>query len=162
MMEVFVLVPRKKNIILQFVGMFFLVLGVVMIVLSLLGAFILMPLAVPALAIGYFMNKRYNEYEYSYFDGDVRFAKITNKNKRKTLPGYNMEDVLVLAPIDDRSLHQYLNAEGVKIRDLTSGNPKAKVYGMVVRSEGTVLVKYEPDEAYLNAVCVKYRHKVVR
>ena len=162
MMEVFVLVPRKKNIIFQFVSTLFLVTGVVLVLLSLLGAIVLFSIAIPTLAIGFFMNKRYSEYEYSYFDGDVRFAKITNKNKRKTLKGYSMEDVLILAPINDRSMHQYQNNPEIKVRDLTSGNPKAKVYGMVVRSEGTVLVKYEPDEAYLDAVCIKYRHKVVR
>lgn len=162
MMEVFVLVPRKKNIIFQFVSTLLLVMGVVLVVLSLLGAVLLFSIAIPTLAIGFFMNKRYSEYEYSYFDGDVRFAKIINKNKRKTLKGYNMEDVLILAPINDRSMHQYQNNSEIKVRDLTSGNPNAKVYGMVVRSEGTFLVKFEPDEAYLDAVCIKYRHKVVR
>ena len=162
MMEVFVLVPRKKNIIFQFVSTLLLVMGVVLLVLSLLGAVLLFSIAIPTLAIGFFMNKRYSEYEYSYFDGDVRFAKIINKNKRKTLKGYNMEDVLILAPINDRSMHQYQNNSEIKVRDLTSGNPNAKVYGMVVRSEGTFLVKFEPDEAYLDAVCIKYRHKVVR
>ena len=161
-MEVFVLVPRKKNIIFQFVSTLLLVTGVVLLVLSLLGAVLLFSIAIPTLAIGFFMNKRYSEYEYSYFDGDVRFAKIINKNKRKTLKGYNMEDVLILAPMDDRSMHQYQNNTEIKVRNLTSGNPNAKVYGMVVRSEGTFLVKFEPDEAYLDAVCIKYRHKVVR
>lgn len=161
-MEVFVLVPRKKNIILQFVSTLLLVTGVVTVVLSLLGLYMFLPFAVVEIAIGYVLNKRYTEYEYSYFDGDLRFAKIINKNKRKTLKGYSMEDVQIIAPIGDRSVQNYLNDSSVKVRDLRSGNPKANVYAMVVRDEGTQLVKFEPDEKYLDAVCIKYRQKVVR
>ena len=161
-MEVFVLVPRKKNIILQFFSTLLLVAGVVTVVLSFLGLYLFLPFAIMEVAIGYVLMRRYIEYEYSYFDGDVRFAKIINKSKRKTLKGYSMEDVQIIAPIDDRSVQNYLNDSSVKVRDLRSGNPKAKVYAMVVRDEGTQLVKFEPDEKYLESVCIKYRQKVIK
>lgn len=161
-MEVFVLVERKKSLILQFVGTFLMIAGIVTIVISFLGFFIFLPFAIPEIVIAYFLNKRYSEYEYSYFDGDVRFAKVTNKSKRKALKGYSMEDVQVLAPLDDRSVYNYLNDSSVKVRDLTSGFPNRKVYAMVVRSEGTELIKFEPDDQYLDAVCIKYRQKVVK
>lgn len=161
-MEVFVLVAKKKNILLQFFSTLLLVTGVVTVVLSFIGLYMFLPFAIMEVAIGYVLSKRYIEYEYSYFDGDVRFAKIINKSKRKTLKGYSMEDVQIIAPIGDRSVQHYLNESGVKVRDMRSGNPKAKVYAMVVRAEGTQLVKFEPDEQYLDAICIKYRPKVIK
>lgn len=161
-MEVYVLVERKKNMVLQFISTFLMIAGVVTIVLAFVGFFMFLPFAVVEIAVGYFLHKRYNEYEYSYFDGDIRFAKIINKSKRKALKGYSMEDVLVLAPIDDRSVYNYLNDSNVKVRNLTSGKPNRRIYAIVVRSEGTELVKFEPDDKYLDAVCIKYGQKVVR
>ena len=160
-MEVFVLVAKKKNIILQFFSTLLLVAGVVTVVLSFLGLYMFLPFAIMEVAIGYMLSKRYIEYEYSYFDGDIRFAKIINKSKRKALKGYSMEDVQIIAPIEDRSVQNYLNDNTVKVRDMRSGKKNAKVYAMVVREEGTQLVKFEPDEQYLNAICIKYRQKVV-
>ena len=162
-MEVFVLVAKKKNIILQFFSTLLLVAGVVTVVLSFLGLYMFIPFAIMEVAIGYMLSKRYIEYEYSYFDGDIRFAKIINKSKRKALKGYSMEDVQIIAPIEDRSVYQYLHNSSNKIKDYTSGNADAKVYVLVAKvPEGLEVVKYEPDEKYLDSVCVKYRQKVVR
>ena len=38
------------------------------------------------------------EYEYTYYDGDLRFAKIRNKAKRKKIAYLSMDDVLTIAP----------------------------------------------------------------
>lgn len=130
---------------------------------TILGVFMLFPIAVAFIALGVFFYKRDYEWEYSYFDGDVRFAKIINKNKRKDLKSYNMEDVTVFAPIDDRSMYNYLNDNSMKVRDFTTGFSNRKVYGMVVKGEnGRGLIKFERDEKYLDAVCIKYRQKVIR
>ena len=37
------------------------------------------------------------EYEYTYYDGDLRFAKIRNKAKRKKIAYLSMDDVLTIA-----------------------------------------------------------------
>ena len=103
------------------------------------------------------------EYEYSYFDGDFHFAKIISKQKRKELTGYDIDNIIIIAPKDDRSVYQYENNPQVKKRDLTSGRKGAKVYVIVAKvGEGLQLTYFEPDEKYLDAVCIKYRQKVVR
>ena len=74
-----------------------------------------------------------------------------------------MIKIIVIAPKDDRSVYQYKNNPQVQTRDLTSGNKDAKVYAMVAKvEEGLHLTYFEPDEKYLDAVCIKYRQKVVR
>ena len=163
MLEVYVLVEKKKTLIMKVLTVLCFVVGAYFMYATLVGLFIFFAVAVPFLAIGWFLKDRSLEYEYSYFDGDFRFAKIISKQKRKELIGYEIDNIIVIAPKEDRSVYQYINNPQVKSRDLTSGNKDAKVYAMVAKvEEGLHLTYFEPDEKYLDAVCIKYRQKVVR
>ena len=53
------------------------------------------------------------EYENTYYDGDLRFAKIRNKAKRKKIAYLSMDDVLAIAPKGDRSIYKYENYRSV-------------------------------------------------
>ena len=162
-MEVYVLVPKKKNILIHICGLASLITGILSLFFTAIGLFVFLPVAVAGIILGVFLRSRNYEYEYSYFDGDFRFAKIINKSRRKNLKGYKIDDVLAIAPIEDRSVYQYLHNSSNKIKDYTSGKKDAKVYALVAKvPEGLEVVKYEPDEKYLDSVCVKYRQKVVR
>ena len=163
MLEVYVLVEKRKSLVMKLASVLCFVIGASFMALSLMGALLLFALAAPLMALGVFLNNRSIEYEYSYFDGDFRFAKIISKQKRKELIGYDIENIIVIAPKGDRSLHQYLQNPQVKTRDLSSGTQNGKVYGMVAKTEeGYHLTWFEPDERYLDAVCIKYRQKVIR
>ena len=66
------------------------------------------------------------------------------------------------APAGDRSVSQY-EREGVKVIDYTSHDKDTAYYDMVLKKEGeTLLIKFEPDDKYLEAVEFKYRQKVIR
>lgn len=58
------------------------------------------------------------EYEYTYYDGDLRFAKIRNKAKRKKIAYLSMDDVLTIAPKGDRSIYKYENDRSVTVKTL--------------------------------------------
>ena len=106
------------------------------------------------------MNK---EFEYSFFDGDVRFAKVMNKSRRKALKSFSMDEVIQIAPAGDRCVYKYENDQSVKVIDYTSGYKDVPYYDMIVKNQDQIsLIKFEPDEKYLDAVCVKYAQKVVR
>ena len=163
MLEVYVLVEKQKTLLMKILTVVCFVVGAYFMYATLVGLFIFFAIAIPFLAIGIFLKDRSLEYEYSYFDGDFRFAKIISKQKRKELIGYDIENIIVIAPKDDRSVYQYKNNPQVQSRDLTSGKKDAKVYAMVAKvEEGLHLTYFEPDEKYLDAVCIKYRQKVVR
>lgn len=162
-LEVYVLVSKKKSLWMKVLMALCLLIGVYFLYATLVGLIIFFAVAVPFLALAWYLHKKELEFEYSYFDGDFRFAKIYNKQKRKELRGYEAENVIIIAPQGDRSLHQYENKSQVKVRDLTSGCDGRKVYCLVAKSEERYeLTKFEPDEKYLDAVCIKYRQKVVR
>ena len=109
---------------------------------------------------GFFSNV---EFEYTYFDGDLRFAKIRNKAKRKKIADINMEDVVILAPKGDRGVYKYENDKNLKCINLTSGRADAKVYELIVKNEeGFMRIEFEPDEEILNAMMVKYARIIVK
>ena len=109
---------------------------------------------------GFFSNV---EFEYTYFDGDLRFAKIKNKAKRKKIADINMEDVVILAPKGDRGVYKYENDKNLKCINLTSGRADAKVYELIVKNEeGFMRIEFAPDEEILNAMMVKYARIIVK
>ncbi len=163
MYEVYVLVEKKKSIFITFFSVFSYVIAAMSAVATMIGLFFFVPTAVFGALLGWFFQTRNYEYEYSYFDGDVRFAKIIDKRNRKRLPGYKMAEVLMIAPTGHPSVEQYENDNSAKIRRLQSGFAGRQLYVMVAKGEkGLELVYFEPDEKYLDAVCIKYGHKVKR
>ena len=163
MYEVYVLVEKKKSIFLRFFTVFSYAMAAVSALFVVLGAYIFVPSAVFGILIGCFLQTRNYEYEYSYFDGDVRFAKIINKANRKNLPGYTMEEVVAIAPMGDASIAQYEKDTHLRIRRLNSGFAGRELYVMVAKgAKGVELVHFEPDQKYLDAICVKYGYKVRR
>ncbi len=163
MFEVYVLVDKEKSLVMKLLTILCFVIGAYFLYVSLRGLLFFFAVAVPFIAIGWFLMRRNIEYEYSYFDGAFRFAKVISKQKRKELIEYDAENVIVIAPKDDRSVYQYKNKPNVKLSDLTSGKKDAKVYAMVSKvDKGFHMTLFEPDEKYLDAVCIKYRQKVVR
>lgn len=162
-MEVYVLVSKEKSLFIKTTALACFVMGAMSTLYVIMGYIIFFPMALLTWGLAFFFHTRNYEYEYSYFDGELRFAQITNKKKRKELKGYLMENVIAIAPIEDRSIQQYLNDKNSKVRNLTTGNPNATIFVAVAKEgNGIELVKYEPDEKYLNEVCVKYGHKVNR
>lgn len=163
MFEVYVLVEKKKSLFITFFAVFSFVMGVLSAIATMIGLYFFVPTAVFGIILGYFFHTRNYEYEYSFFDDDVRFAKIINKSSRKRLPGYKMADVIAIAPTGDPSVAQYENDSKAKIRRLNSGFKNARVFVMVAKGEkGLELVYFEPDDKYLDAVCAKNGFKVKR
>lgn len=162
MLEVYVLVPVRKSMAMNFLGIFTLVLGIISLVLACFSFLFAIPMLIFG-GIGVlltFYSKK--EYEYSYFDGEARFAKVMNKSRRKALGIYSMDEVIQIAPAGDRCVYKYENDSNVKVKDYSSGTG-APYYDMVVSKDGAMtLIKFEPDEKYLDAVAVKYAQKLVR
>lgn len=165
MSEKLVIVPRKLTTTRKFVRIFLFVLAC----LFLLGATFLSPLLffVPAIIVtvlwvwqAFYSNV---EFEYTYYDGDLVFAKIKNKAKRKKIADINMNDVLICAPKGDRALYKYENDNSIKCKKLVSGMEGTKVYGIVVKGEAAITrYEFEPDEEFLEAMRIKFPQIVTK
>lgn len=103
------------------------------------------------------------EFEYTYYDGELRFAKIRNKSRRKKIAIINMEDVIQIAPKGDRSTYKYENDKNLPFKNIASGDPSAKVYELIGKGEkGNVRYEFEPDEDMLNEIMIKYPRVVIK
>lgn len=103
------------------------------------------------------------EYEYTYFDGDIDFDKIRAKRKRKHILSINMDNVTSIVPVDDPSLYNVHQTQGIKIIDVTSRMPNRKFYEIVHQDAGvTTCIRFEPDEKFLDSISIKYARKVTR
>ena len=121
-MEVFTLIARKKNVALVFVSYLLVALAAISLLTICIGFAPGILFAVVFGLIAYLMIMAQNtEFEYSYFDGELRFAKIKNKSRRKRLGIYSMESVAAIAPAGDRSVYNYENGNEIKKIDYTSG-----------------------------------------
>ena len=163
-MEVFTLVQRKKSPAMIFVSWIFAALAVVSFLLICQGVALgfLIAVAFGFLSSFLFMSQNV-EYEYSYFDGELRFAKIKNKSRRKHLATYSMESVVTIAPAGDRSVYNYENGGELKTVDYSSGLKDIPYYDIVIKSpDANVLIKAELDDKFITEVEKKYRSKVKR
>ena len=103
------------------------------------------------------------EYEYTYYDGELCIAKITNKARRKHLAEIHMEDVIIIAPKGDRSVYKYETDRSILVKDYTSGDETANVYELIHSLDGiTCCYKFEPDEEMLNAISMKYPRLIAK
>ena len=163
-MEVFTLIARKKNVALVFVSYLLVALAAISLLTICIGFAPGILFAVVFGLIAYLMIMAQNtEFEYSYFDGELRFAKIKNKSRRKRLGIYSMESVAAIAPAGDRSVYKYENDKNLAYKYLTSGDPEAKVYELIAKGEkGLVRYEFEPDDEMLDEVMVTYPRSVVR
>lgn len=165
MHEKLVIVPKRKSTGKKILDMVWLVLAVLMLVMALFVN--PMIFFIPAVLFGvlwYFTGlKGAVEYEYTYYDGELRFAKIKAKSRRKGIAKVQMDDVIVFAPKGDRSTYKYENDKNLPCKKLTSGIPGAKVYELVGKGEkGLVRYEFEPDEEMLDEIVIKYPRSVIR
>ncbi len=161
-MEVYVLVTKKKSLIMQILAGLMLGLVAVSIYLTILVPLFMGLIIIFGALFYLFQFRQFREFEYSYFDGDVRFAKISNKSRRKTLKRFTMEEVLQIAPAGDRSVYKYETDSNVRKYNYASGYAGGAVYDMVYKDGDNVnLIVFEPDERYLQEVRKKYAQKVI-
>ena len=103
------------------------------------------------------------EYEYSYFDGNIDIDKVIDMRKRKNIISFHMNDVVQIAPVGDRSLHSAHENGNVKHVDVSSRKPDRKYYEILLQESGeTTCIRFEPDEKFLDSICIKYGRKVIR
>lgn len=164
MSEKLVIVPKRRTTGKKIFDIALFVVTCILLILAMMAPFLFAIPAVLGAVLWYFFSFRSDvEYEYTYYDGELRFAKIKSKSKRKSLGQVQMDDVLAFAPKGDRSVYKYENDKSLGYKDLTSGNPNAKVYELVFKGEkGICRYEIEPDEEMMDAILIKYARLVIK
>ena len=93
--------------------------------------------------------------EYIYCDGQLDFDQIFGGEKRKNALRIEIEEADIIAPIDSPRLDGYRH---LPVKDMTSREPEAKVYGIATKqpySEDKILILFEPGEKMLDMMRAK-------
>ena len=114
------------------------------------------------MGVGYFvLPKLAIEYEYVFCDGQVDFDRISGGAKRKTMLRVDFEKLVVIAPKNSHALDGYRH-NGVTVKDFSSLEEKARVYGMVISGgEKPTIIYFEPNEKMLTAMKQKAPRKIM-
>ncbi len=122
--------------------------------------FMILGLALAGLS-SYFLPRLATEYEYVFCDGQVDFDKISGGMKRKTQLRVDFDHLVVIAPKNSHALDGYRH-NGVEVKDFSSLDANASVYGMVITGgEKNTLIYFEPSEKMLSAMKQKAPRKIV-
>lgn len=97
------------------------------------------------------------EYEYIFLNGDLEFAKIVGKKKRKELISVAMNEVELVAPLSSDKLAPYERGDSSRylVRDYSSAFPshRERMYAMICRTENQAYrIIFEPNEKLIEAM----------
>jgi translation initiation factor IF-1 len=164
MSEKLVIVPQRKTSGQKIMYLAFFVLACLCFALSIMVPWVFVIPAILFAVLWYFMGFRSEtEFEYTYYDGDLRMAKIRNKSRRKNLLNVSMEDVIAIAPRGDRSVYRYENDKTLPYKNFGSREPDARVYELICKGEkGFRRYEFEPDEEMLDEIRIKYARLVTK
>lgn len=164
MHEKLVIVSEKKKLWKRILTVALFVVTCVFFLLALMAPVFFSIITVLFAVLWYFMAFQTGiEYEYTYYDGEMRFSKIIAKRKRKGIAMVQMDDVIAFAPKGDRSVYKYENDNGLFYKNLTSGTGDKKVYEFVFKGDkGIHRYEIEPDEDMLDEILIKYPRSVIK
>lgn len=98
------------------------------------------------------------EFEYLYVNGDFDVDKIIQKRKRKSMISISLDEVEIVAPIDNEQLKGYRFSETV---DYSSRSSDARLYAMIFRHSNKIIkLIFEPNDEMLEGMWMKYPSKI--
>lgn len=103
------------------------------------------------------------EWEYQYVNGELDVDRILNKQRRKRMASYDVQNAELVAPAKSHRLDYYHNGKQLKVVDYSSCNPEneKKVYAMLISKENQLQeVLFEPSEKMLKDMRLKAPRKV--
>ncbi len=162
-MELFTLTEKKRTVGEKVAAIILLIFAVVFLIGTVLTPLFLLVGIILGI-IWYFVQfRRYFEFELSYFDGEFRVARVINKSRRKKIASFSMDEVVLIAPMGDRSVYKYENDAHVKAFRCYSLEADAKPYEIIVKEKDIMkMFVVEMDERMLSEICKKYQQKVIR
>lgn len=99
------------------------------------------------------------EWEYVFCDGQLDFDRIQGGERRKTMLRVDLENADVIAPMDSNKMDGYRH---LPVRDFSSLNAEAELYGIAIREEGReekVVLVFEPAPKMLGMIHSKFPNK---
>lgn len=157
-------VVRKKRFLYEFLYalsnvamVLFAILGMMLItpVLSsftLIGAAIVVILLAGAVLLFLRKDRLRSEYEYTFTNGELDFAKVFNNQKRKALGTMRVKNVEAFGAVNNGEFHKMVNMPGLKRRNWFL-NRQAKLYYFYYQKESNKnMIVFEPSDELVGMI----------
>ncbi len=157
-------VVRKKRFLFEFLYavsnvamVLFAILGMMLItpVLSsftLIGAAIVVILLAGAVLLFLRKDRLRSEYEYTFTNGELDFAKVFNNQKRKSLGTMKVNNVEAFGSVTNGEFHKMVNMPGLKRRNWFL-NRQAKLYYFYYQKESNKnMIVFEPSDELVGMI----------
>ena len=139
-------------------------------VLSVVPLILLLPFGLSSIAVLLFFGCFYlayristgmkKEFEYIFTQDSIRIDTILNSSRRKKIISFNLEEVEIIAAVEDNANNSLLKADYDKIIDATSHSSHATVYFATINAERRTLVKFEPPHNALKELFIYAPSKI--
>ena len=105
-----------------------------------------------AVAVYFYHDRLRTEYEYTFTNGSLDFARVFNNKRRKSLGSLNVRTVEAFGPVNGEAFKRYASMQNVRI-DRWFVNRDANLHYFYFQKEGTRrLIVLEPSEEMVGAI----------
>jgi len=106
-----------------------------------------------ALLLFLYRDRLKTEYEYTFTNGELDFAKVFNNQKRKSLGTMRVKNVESFGPVDSEGFRKLINMPGIKRRNWFL-NRDANLYFFYYQKENSEkhMIIFEPSEEMVELI----------
>ena len=105
-----------------------------------------------AVAIFFYHDRLRTEYEYTFTNGSLDFARVFNNKRRKSLGSLNVRTVEAFGPVSGQAFKRYASMQNVRI-DRWFLNREANLHYFFFQKEGQRrLIVMEPSEEMIGMI----------
>ncbi|HHT64708.1 MAG TPA: hypothetical protein GX017_01310 [Clostridiales bacterium] len=91
-------------------------------------------------------NNQRVEYDYTFTNGTLDIARITNNSRRKKLLSTEVKDFEVIAPISDEGFQRMIQHPGIKKMNYFLNRGSGLYYGVFTHNHEKSILIFEPSE----------------
>ncbi len=150
------MIKAKGSAAAKFFQVFLTVLAVVCVLGFVVGASLLILVAIAAGVGAYFLSLQANiEYEYLYVDRELTVDKIMAQSKRKRVAAYQLDRMEIVAPIKSYHLDAFKgrdNNKNLKVKDFSVGEELKPDMRYVMYYEGGEKMIFNPSPELVAAM----------
>lgn len=99
-----------------------------------------------------FRDRLRTEYEYTFTNGDLDFAKVFNNQKRKTLGTMRVKNVDAFGPVDSNEFRKLINMPGLNRRNWFLNRGANLYYFYYQKENAKNIIVLEPSEEMVDMI----------
>ncbi|MDD3334155.1 MAG: hypothetical protein PHI98_01440 [Eubacteriales bacterium] len=119
---------------------------------SVFGLILVLLFAGTAVLLFLFRDRLRTEYEYTFTNGDLDFAKVYNNQKRKTLGTMRVKNVEAFGPVDSNEFRKLVNMPGLTRKNWFLNRGGNLYYFYYQKESAKTIIVLEPSDELVGMI----------